>query len=210
LRTSKTVGATTSAFTYDITGDLSQILNDGTNSYLYGPGGMPVEQIDASNVVAYLHRDQLGSVRVLTDSTKATTGTYTQDAYGKETSHTGSATTPLRYAGQYRDAESGNYWMRARTYDPATGSFLTRDPIESTTGSAYGYAGGSPVNAVDPSGLDKGGNKNVRDTGLQNVSDDDVQRLARDKSLPKSERKRYVTEERHEVCAIVVPVNSAK
>lgn len=41
----------------------------------------------------------------------------------------------------------------ARYYDPQTAQFLTRDPIEAITGSAYGYAGGSPLDGSDPSGL---------------------------------------------------------
>jgi len=39
-------------------------------------------------------------------------------------------------------------------YDPSTASFLTRDPIVGVTREAYGYTGGSPLNATDPSGLD--------------------------------------------------------
>ncbi len=38
-------------------------------------------------------------------------------------------------------------------YDPSTGQFLTRDPIEALTRSAYGYVYGNPLNATDPSGL---------------------------------------------------------
>jgi hypothetical protein len=41
----------------------------------------------------------------------------------------------------------------ARYYDPSTAQFLTRDPLEATTGSAYGYAAGAPLDASDPSGL---------------------------------------------------------
>jgi uncharacterized protein RhaS with RHS repeats len=44
-------------------------------------------------------------------------------------------------------------YMRARYYDPTTGQFLTRDPLEAITRSAYGYVGGSPLNASDPLGL---------------------------------------------------------
>ncbi len=40
-----------------------------------------------------------------------------------------------------------------RFYDPTTGTFLTRDPIEAVTRSPYGYTGGNPLNATDPSGL---------------------------------------------------------
>jgi hypothetical protein len=38
-------------------------------------------------------------------------------------------------------------------YDPTTGQFLSRDPIEALTREAYGYVGGSPLNRSDPSGL---------------------------------------------------------
>lgn len=41
-----------------------------------------------------------------------------------------------------------------RFYDPATGQFLTRDPLVSATREAYGYVGGSPLNRTDPSGQD--------------------------------------------------------
>lgn len=39
------------------------------------------------------------------------------------------------------------------SYDPATAQFLTRDPLEAATRSAYGYVGGNPLNGTDPSGL---------------------------------------------------------
>jgi hypothetical protein len=38
--------------------------------YIYGPGGVPVEQINNSTgVVTYLHHDQAGSTRLITGST---------------------------------------------------------------------------------------------------------------------------------------------
>jgi hypothetical protein len=40
-----------------------------------------------------------------------------------------------------------------RFYDPTTGQFLTRDPAVSMTRDAYGYAGNSPLNYTDPTGL---------------------------------------------------------
>ncbi len=40
-----------------------------------------------------------------------------------------------------------------RFYDPATGQFLSRDPANAVTRSAYGYVGGNPLNMTDPSGL---------------------------------------------------------
>jgi hypothetical protein len=42
----------------------------------------------------------------------------------------------------------------------------------------------------------KGGNQNVKDTGLEGVSDEEVSRSARDKSLSPEERLRYQREEK--------------
>jgi RHS repeat-associated protein len=56
--------------------------------------------------------------------------------------------------GRVVDPETGLLYLVNRYYDPATGQFLTRDPLVAITGSAYGYAGDNPTNNVDPSGLD--------------------------------------------------------
>ncbi|MFZ0226571.1 MAG: RHS repeat-associated core domain-containing protein [Mycobacterium sp.] len=124
---------------------------NSVEDYIYGPGGTPVEQINGSTVT-YLSQDQLGSTRVLTDSSRNVVGTYSYDAYGNTTGHTGTVSTPLEYAGQYLDSESGLYWMRARYYDPTTESFTTVDPLASLTNSTYAYVGDDPNNGGDPSG----------------------------------------------------------
>jgi uncharacterized protein RhaS with RHS repeats len=43
-----------------------------------------------------------------------------------------------------------------RYYDPATGQFLSVDPLVDETGTPYAYAGGDPVKQTDPSGLGDG------------------------------------------------------
>jgi RHS repeat-associated protein len=136
-----------------MTEELPLLLSDGTNSYIYGPGGLPVEQISSGGTVTYLHHDQQGSTRLLTGSTGTVTGSTTFDAYGNKTGSTGTSTTPLGYEGQYTSSDTGLIYMRARVYDPATGQFLTVDPLEAFTGEPYGYTGDNPVNFGDPTGL---------------------------------------------------------
>jgi hypothetical protein len=41
----------------------------------------------------------------------------------------------------------------ARFYDPTTGQFLSRDPLNAMTRSPYGYVGNNPLNYTDPLGL---------------------------------------------------------
>ncbi len=100
-----------------------------------------------------LLHDELGSTRLLTDPTGAVTGTYSYDAYGNATSHTGTATTPLQWAGQYHDPATGFYYLRARCYDPSTGQFLTVDPLVSLTQAPFSYSSDDPINNSDPDGL---------------------------------------------------------
>ena len=49
LRMSKTAGATTAPFTWDVAKELPLVLEDGTNTYVYGPGARPVEQMTGNN-----------------------------------------------------------------------------------------------------------------------------------------------------------------
>lgn len=63
----------------------------------------------------------------------------------------------MLYQTQQSDVESGLYYLRARYYDPLTGTFLSRDPIKGTltnpqTQNPYAYALNNPVNLGDPSG----------------------------------------------------------
>lgn len=129
------------------------LLSDGESSYLYGPGGLPVEQISSKEEPTYLHHDQLGSTRLLTGATGTGTASFSYAPYGGLEGRTGTATTPLGFAGQYTDAETGLQYLRARFYDPGTGQFLTRDPLGGLTRQPYFYALDNPSNRIDPSGL---------------------------------------------------------
>ncbi len=154
LRTAVTSGGVTRPEVWDsLTGGLPLLVNDGSDDYVYGPDGTPVEQIDQQTGVAvFLHTDRLGSTRLLTDTTGAVVATYSYSPYGAVVSHAGTATTPLQYTGQYTDP-TGLIYLRARYYDPATAQFLTRDPIEALTQQPYQYAHGDPLDETDPSGL---------------------------------------------------------
>jgi RHS repeat-associated protein len=153
LRASKTVSGTTQHFTYDITASTPEVLTDSVNAYIYGPDGSPIEQIALSGGTAtWLHTDQQGSVRVLTSNSGSVTGTVTYTPYGEDEATTGSL-SPLGYQSAYTDAETGYLYLINRYYDPATAQFLTVDPEDATTRSAYGYVDDNPINGSDPSGL---------------------------------------------------------
>ncbi|MGH7643539.1 MAG: RHS repeat-associated core domain-containing protein, partial [Candidatus Dormibacteria bacterium] len=149
LRMSKTVNGTTQQLTYDQSSSLPLLIEAQSQDFIYGPGGLTLEQVSGSTADFFLH-DWQGSTMGLASSSGSLVAKYTYDAYGNLTSSSGSASTPLLFQGQFRDSETGLYYLLSRYYDPATEQFLTRDP-----GSAlipYAFAAGDPLNAGDPSG----------------------------------------------------------
>jgi RHS repeat-associated protein len=156
LRMSKVVGNNTTRFAWDETSALPMLLQEVTGStstnYIYGVGGAPLEQISGSTTY-WLHHDQQGSTRLITGTSGTSVATFTFDSYGNVTASTGSVTSPLMFTGQYKDAESSLYYLRARYYDPGTGQFISRDPAVATTREPYAYVGDNPLNGTDPSGL---------------------------------------------------------
>jgi len=152
LRQGKTVSGVSSADTWDVSGSLPTLLQENGTRYIDGPDGQPIEQIDGSGNALYYYQDQLGSTRELADGSGRIAATSRYDAYGNPLTHTGTATTPFGYDGQYTDAETGLQYLRARYYDPATSQFLTKDPLVSVTGQPYAYATDNPLNNTDPTG----------------------------------------------------------
>lgn len=159
LRAAKVVWTVPTKFTWDVAHANARLLREGNGTiytyYVYGPDGLPFQQTTingAAVTTTYLTHDQNGSTRILVAPAGTTSGTYTYDPYGRVTAHTGVATS-LQYDGEYADGDNGFIYLRHRYYDPLTGLFLSRDPLNSMTRSAYGYVGGSPLNGSDPSGL---------------------------------------------------------
>jgi RHS repeat-associated protein len=153
LLATEKVGKKTTRDTWDLSGSMPVLMAAGSAYYVDGPDGLPLEQITGSTVL-WLHHDQLGSTRLVTNATGTAVAGYTYGATGTLTSSTGTASaTQLRYTGQYLDPASGLYDMRARDYDPATDQFITADPLASLTRQPYEYADDDPLNDVDPTGL---------------------------------------------------------
>ena len=98
-----------------------------------------------------------GDVRQLTNSAGVVTDEYEYDAFGNSFTKSGTTPNNYLYRGEQYDSDLGLYYLRARYYNPATGRFLSRDPedgkaFDPKSLHKYLYAGGDPVNAIDPTG----------------------------------------------------------
>ncbi|MBL4884932.1 MAG: RHS repeat-associated core domain-containing protein [Planctomycetaceae bacterium] len=108
-----------------------------------------------SIATSYYLFDKLGSTRSLTDANEAITDTYLYDAWGNLINSTGSIENPFQWTGNvgyYFDKESGNFYIRARTYKPTIGRWLSSDPLGFVDGLNLHMAYFIP-NGIDPSGM---------------------------------------------------------
>ncbi|MFO1501700.1 MAG: RHS repeat-associated core domain-containing protein [Verrucomicrobiota bacterium] len=131
--------------------------------YVWSPGGRLLYLIDAATgAPSYAHFDKAGSTIALTDARGAVTDAYSYSPYGQVLARTGVNSQPFTFVGRYGVRREGAslYQMRARYYSPETASFLTKDPIpfrhaDIHSLNPYHYAGGDPLRAADPEGLDR-------------------------------------------------------
>ena len=105
--------------------------------------------------------------RQLVNSTGTVTDSYLYDSWGNILLTTGTTINAFRYtgkAGYYLDLDLGGYFLRRRFFDPATGRFLSRDPLgfgmqwqlrvfNSCSYPLYEFVFNNPANVTDPSGL---------------------------------------------------------
>ncbi len=134
-------------YTLDLNAGLTQVLSDGTNTYLYGNGRVA----QAGSTTEYFLADALGSVRQLADPAGAVTLTQSYAPYGDVVSSVGTSQTDYAFTGENFDV-NGLTYLRARYLDNSTGRFTQRDP-SGLEANLYLYAGGNPINRIDPSGL---------------------------------------------------------
>jgi RHS repeat-associated protein len=92
-----------------------------------------------------------------TDSGQETT-TRDFDAFGNIVTNQGSRwsySTPFGFSTKYEDIETGLLYYGYRYYDPVTGRWPSRDPIEERGGvNLYGIVGNNNINYLDYLGLD--------------------------------------------------------
>ena len=119
------------------------------NIYTYGVDGVAAQKNRLWDLV--YQKNAHGDVVSITNINGDTTDSYTYDAFGNQPSSAADYYKNFRFCGEYTDPETGFVYLRNRYYNPATGRFITEDPVQDGA-NWYSYCGGNPINRVDPSG----------------------------------------------------------
>ena len=82
---------------------------------------------------------------------------YDYDIFGNPTLTVENYLNSIRYAGEFYDAETGLYYLRARYYDPYIGRFISEDSYWGEDNNPlslnlYTYAHNDPLKYIDPTG----------------------------------------------------------
>jgi len=121
----------------------------------YADGRMPVAMRDANGAKYYLHYDQVGSLRAVSDTNGNVVKEIVYDTFGNILSDTNpSFKVPFGFAGGLYDPLTKLTHFGFREYDSFTGKWTAKDPIGFAGGDSnlYGYVLNDPVNLVDPEG----------------------------------------------------------
>jgi RHS repeat-associated protein len=127
LRVSRTIGAASVSYVWDVAAPMPVILQDSAgNSYVYGLD--LISRTDSGGAQEYYLGDGLGSTTGIADGSKTVVATYQYDAFGAVRAQTGSSPNEFKFTGEQVDA-TGMQYLRARYYDQATGRFWSKDPV---------------------------------------------------------------------------------
>jgi RHS repeat-associated protein len=111
----------------------------------------------AQDVDAQFHAivtDLVGTPRELVSPDGALIPLATRDLWGRTTASTDTAEAcPLRFPGQYFDAETGLHYNLHRFYDPELAGYLSPDPLGLLPGPNPRAYIGNPLTGSDPLGL---------------------------------------------------------
>ena len=124
-----------------------------------GVGGLlSMTVYSGTNAGTYFYcYDGNGNVAALVSATSgAIAAQYEYGPFGEVIRATGpmAKVNPFMFSTKFYDWETGLYYYGARYYNPSTGRWPSRDPIEERGGkNLYAFVGNAPLNMVDTNGL---------------------------------------------------------
>jgi large repetitive protein len=110
--------------------------------------------VQEAGVYYWYQNDHLGTPQKIIAENGTVVWAAGYDSFGLARVDVAVVENNLRFSGQYFDGETGLHYNWHRFYDPATGRYISADPIGLDGGiNLYAYVRNDPVNWVDPWGL---------------------------------------------------------
>ena len=100
----------------------------------------------------YYHLDEQNSTAYITGGNGEIENRYEYDAFGVLQNSREEFSDRILYTGQQYDQTSGQYYLRARYYNPVLGRFVQEDEYRGDGLNLYAYCKNNPVVYYDPSG----------------------------------------------------------
>ena len=180
LRAGTVENGTVTTFSYHNGELLAESSPEGDTISRYIPGyGVAVGWNREKSGYHYYHLDEQNSTAYITGNSGEIENRYEYDAFGVLQNSMEEFHNRILYTGQQYDQTSGQYYLRARFYNPVLGRFVQEDEYRGDGLNLYAYCKNNPVVYYDPSGYgeekcDKvGGNDSKSGTSSTTAGFDD-------------------------------------
>ncbi|WP_432406691.1 RHS repeat domain-containing protein [Wukongibacter sp. M2B1] len=124
---------------------------------LYIRGLELISKINKNDQKAYYLHNRHGDITQIVDGQGKTLNKYEYDPFGNLIKSTERINNKHKYAGEQYDEITGQYYLRARYYDPQVGRFTQEDTYRGDGLNLYVYVANNPLKYIDPSGYGKDG-----------------------------------------------------
>ena len=124
-------------------------LSKEATSYHLGAG---IEAFQRDRKTFYYHQDEQLNITLISDEERKLRNHYQYDAFGAGLDSIETLPNRIRYTGQQYDEQTGQYYLRARYYNPVLGRFMQEDVYQGDGLNLYAYCRNNSIVYFDSSG----------------------------------------------------------